>query len=255
MSMREKSCSSDTFGHNVLSFKLICLMKVLQLNKSNVSLCSSRCKWQYTNWLKKASVINYIFNTLALNFGKCTDNIHLVTDRLYTLGDVFTLEFLFTLKLLLQKIEVFLESFLMKKHYYYYYSSLVKVYCFSFLCCSVSDLTWRSWRISPPNVLCLMYLYCSALCFFFECSCWLVGGKQSWHEIVFCFLVQLICWYWWWLGGRMYDVIYFNAWSDIICTAAKLLHGTSAFSQKSLLVWSVLPFTSFYQTGKNGISA
>lgn len=26
----------------------------------------------------------------------------------------------------------------------------------------------------------------------------------------------------------MYDVIYFNAWSDIICTAAKLLHGTSA---------------------------
>lgn len=32
----------------------------------------------------------------------------------------------------------------------------------------------------------------------------------------------------------MYDVIYFNVWSDIICTAAKLLHGTSAFSQKSL---------------------
>lgn len=28
----------------------------------------------------------------------------------------------------------------------------------------------------------------------------------------------------------MYDVIYFNVWSDIICTAAKLLHGTSAFS-------------------------
>lgn len=26
----------------------------------------------------------------------------------------------------------------------------------------------------------------------------------------------------------MYDVIYFNAWSDIICTAAKLLHGSSA---------------------------
>lgn len=25
----------------------------------------------------------------------------------------------------------------------------------------------------------------------------------------------------------MYDVIYFNVWSDIICTAAKLLHGTS----------------------------
>lgn len=32
----------------------------------------------------------------------------------------------------------------------------------------------------------------------------------------------------------MYDVIYFSVWSDIICTAAKLLHGTSAFSQKSL---------------------
>lgn len=28
----------------------------------------------------------------------------------------------------------------------------------------------------------------------------------------------------------MYDVIYFNVWSDIICTAAKLLHGTSAYS-------------------------
>lgn len=34
-----------------------------------------------------------------------------------------------------------------------------------------------------------------------------------------------------WLGGRMYDVIYFNAWSDIICTAAKLLHGSSAGSR------------------------
>lgn len=30
----------------------------------------------------------------------------------------------------------------------------------------------------------------------------------------------------------MYDVIYFNVWSDIICTAAKLLHGTSAFAQE-----------------------
>ena len=29
----------------------------------------------------------------------------------------------------------------------------------------------------------------------------------------------------------MYDVIYFNVWSDIICTAAKLLHGTSKTSQ------------------------
>lgn len=29
----------------------------------------------------------------------------------------------------------------------------------------------------------------------------------------------------------MYDVIYFNVWSDIICTAAKLLHGTSETSQ------------------------
>lgn len=32
----------------------------------------------------------------------------------------------------------------------------------------------------------------------------------------------------------MYDVIYFNVWSDIICTAAKLLHGTSLFSEFSL---------------------
>lgn len=31
----------------------------------------------------------------------------------------------------------------------------------------------------------------------------------------------------WWPSGRMYDVIYFRVWSDIICTAAKLLHGTS----------------------------
>lgn len=37
-----------------------------------------------------------------------------------------------------------------------------------------------------------------------------------------------VCRRWWWPGGRMYDVIYFNVWSDIICTAAKLLHGTSA---------------------------
>lgn len=34
----------------------------------------------------------------------------------------------------------------------------------------------------------------------------------------------------------MYDVIYFNAWSDIICTAAKLLHGTSALKQKPLFL-------------------
>ncbi len=33
----------------------------------------------------------------------------------------------------------------------------------------------------------------------------------------------------------MYDVIYFSVWSDIICTAAKLLHGTSALSQKKTL--------------------
>lgn len=33
----------------------------------------------------------------------------------------------------------------------------------------------------------------------------------------------------------MYDVIYFNVWSDIICTAAKLLHGTAAFSHFYLL--------------------
>lgn len=26
--------------------------------------------------------------------------------------------------------------------------------------------------------------------------------------------------HWWWPGGRMYDVIYFTVWSDIICTAA-----------------------------------
>lgn len=51
----------------------------------------------------------------------------------------------------------------------------------------------------------------------------------------------------------MYDVIYFNVWSDIICTAAKLLHETSAFSQKSLLSLSVFPSASFYQRGKNGI--
>lgn len=31
----------------------------------------------------------------------------------------------------------------------------------------------------------------------------------------------------------MYDVIYFNAWSDIICTAAKLLHGSSAGNRDS----------------------
>lgn len=35
----------------------------------------------------------------------------------------------------------------------------------------------------------------------------------------------------------MYDVIYFDAWSDIICTAAKLLHGTSAFRLKSCFVF------------------
>ena len=52
----------------------------------------------------------------------------------------------------------------------------------------------------------------------------------------------------------MYDVIYFNVWSDIICTAAILLHGTSAFSQKSECFFlNVLTFTSVYQTGKNGI--
>ena len=33
----------------------------------------------------------------------------------------------------------------------------------------------------------------------------------------------------------MYDVIYFNVWSDIICTAAKLLQGTSSFQITSAL--------------------
>lgn len=38
----------------------------------------------------------------------------------------------------------------------------------------------------------------------------------------------------------MYDVIYFNVWSDIICTAAKLLHGTSAFAQFFSQVFGLL---------------
>lgn len=121
----------------------------------------------------------------------------------------------------------------------------MEVYCFSFLCCSASNLTLRSWIISLPNVLCLMYLYCSALCFctfFFEWSSHLDSGRfmncNRWEKIFF------ICWYWWWPGGRMYDVIYFNVWSDIICTAAKLLHGTSAFSQKSLFF---LKWFAFYK--------
>lgn len=51
----------------------------------------------------------------------------------------------------------------------------------------------------------------------------------------------------------MYDVIYFNAWSDIICTAAKLLHGTSAVKQKPLFLKPALYFflQTFYRTGKD----
>lgn len=53
----------------------------------------------------------------------------------------------------------------------------------------------------------------------------------------------------------MYDVIYFNAWSDIICTAAKLLHGTSALKQKplfkNLLCIFLFFLQTFYRTGKD----
>ena len=50
----------------------------------------------------------------------------------------------------------------------------MKVYRSNFLCCSASSLTLRSWITSLPNVVCLMYLCCSALCcctFLFEWSC------------------------------------------------------------------------------------
>lgn len=136
----------------------------------------------------------------------------------------------------------------------------MEVYCFNILCCEASGLTLGSWTVSLPNVLCLMYLHCSVLCsctFLLEESCRVVWGRLmiwnrhgeplTWEKIFF--LVQLFGWNWWWPGGRMYDVIYFNVWSDIICTAAKLLHGTSTLSRRFLF------FTSFYQTGKNGILA
>lgn len=47
----------------------------------------------------------------------------------------------------------------------------------------------------------------------------------------------------------MYDVIYFNIWSDIICTAAKLLHGTSTQIFASILPLAIL----LYQKGKNNM--
>lgn len=61
-------------------------------------------------------------------------------------------------------------------------------------------------------------------------------------SFLFPVIIQLICWYWWWPGGRMYDVIYFNVWSDIICTAAKLLHETAAYPHPGFLSCLFLPW-------------
>lgn len=203
--------------------------------------CSSPYKLQCTNWLNEGSIINGIFSTMALNFGKLRDSIHLVTDSLNTTG---TCSLCFycrkDLSWVIVPYEKNIRSTILQCQ------CEMEVYCFNFLCCSASSLTMRSWIVSLPNVLCLMYQCRSVLCFLFwvVLSCWLrkinglrhVRRSLDTREDFFFFsfsLVQLICWYWWWPGGRMYDVIYFNVWSDIICTAAKLLHGTSAFSLKS----------------------
>lgn len=105
-----------------------------------------------------------------------------------------------------------------------------------------------------------------AICLTAQCSSWVMASharQDKWISIKerrrreprcsfspSFYLLQLIVWNWWWLGGRMYDVIYFNVWSDIICTAAKLLHGTSAFEQMPFFKTFLQVF--IVQVSKNG---
>lgn len=132
--------------------------------------CSSPYKLQCTNWLNEGSIINGIFSTIALNFGKLRDSIHLVTDSLNTTG---TCSLCFycrkDLSWVIVPYEKNIRSTILQCQ------CEMEVYCFNFLCCSASSLTMRSWIVSLPNVLCLMYQCRSVLCFLFwvVLSCWL----------------------------------------------------------------------------------
>lgn len=68
----DKSCRGDTFGHYMLCHLLVTGKSVL--------LMDLQLSLQITvhHWLNEASIVNGVFNTFALNSGKCRDNIHFV---------------------------------------------------------------------------------------------------------------------------------------------------------------------------------
>lgn len=166
--------------------------------------------------LMRRSMINDIFCKLAVNFGKSTGSI-------FILLQMEPLHF--EMSFMIPETLCGSPSFSVRAEWKFTASVSFSVQ-HQLDVVVLENVSARCLRPDVSVLLCCMFPFLSA---HQEADCILTADETPWQKKTFL-LVQLICWYWWWPGGRMYDVIYFNVWSDIICTAAKLLHGTSAFS-------------------------